>query len=90
MDGHVSLTFGSLAVIISTCEIVDPWLCVPAFRRVCYYRDVGKVQCNDAESNTMSEGVVKGHPADNRLVYSSQRSSSFFYSHRLSQAAMDS
>jgi len=36
--------FGDLAVVTTSCVVLDPWLCVPAFRRVCYYRDVDKVQ----------------------------------------------
>jgi hypothetical protein len=36
--GKNELTFGNLAILITRGVIVDPWLCVPVFRRVCSYR----------------------------------------------------
>ena len=30
--------FGNLAIMIPLCGILDPWLCVPAFQQVCYFR----------------------------------------------------
>jgi hypothetical protein len=34
----MDLIFGNLAVLIPRGGMVDPWLCVPAFQQVCYYR----------------------------------------------------
>jgi len=31
------LFFGGLAVVVTHCVTVDPWLCAPAFRRVCLF-----------------------------------------------------
>ena len=38
--------FGGLA-IVAACAALDPWLCVPGFRRVCLFRyEPGKVRDN--------------------------------------------
>jgi len=34
LDGFI---FGNLAILATFGVEVDPWLCVPAFRRVCYF-----------------------------------------------------
>jgi hypothetical protein len=39
-QGTNELIFGNLAIMITRCVTVDPWLCVAAFQRVCYYRMV--------------------------------------------------
>lgn len=47
--------FGNLAVVVSgtvRSETVDPWLCVPAFRRVCYYRTIFRILSKIVEITT--------------------------------------
>jgi hypothetical protein len=43
---NVEIVFGNLAIMVMPSTTVDPWFCVPTFRRVCLYRTnwSGKVQ----------------------------------------------
>jgi hypothetical protein len=41
ITSNESIVFGGLAIMDVLGTSLDPWLCVPGFHRVCYYRTAG-------------------------------------------------
>jgi hypothetical protein len=42
-SSEFGFAFGGQAVVAIGCIALDPWLCVPAFQRVCLYRTNNKI-----------------------------------------------
>ena len=40
MTKQLTDIFGGLAILTTLTMALDPWLCVPGFRRVCLFRDL--------------------------------------------------